>query len=404
MRWFWFATFTLICSLLSVFFRQPLILIGELFLIDLFITRKVKWFFWMKKSLKPFPGWLNLIIWLFVTIWIIRVLAIDSITIQSPAGKSQLQPGDYILVSKIHFGPRLPITYHRLSGLYPIKRGDLVTFNFPEGDSVMDGMGSFSYYSLKRKRESENDTLSKAIVRYRPVDRRDPEVNRCVGLPGDTIVIGQRRNYERRNYASLREPSYDYLVEVKNRQLPMDFLTRLGLSASEVQILPGLGYLMPLRADQISLVRQRPEVTTLTAYFMEPGRGDYNIFPHDARYPWNRDNFGPVIVPGKGDSIRLTLLNLCIYQRIIEVYEKNRLEVRQDQIFINGSPADTYAFKQDYFFVLGDSRHHSRDSRHWGFLPEDHIIGKPVLIWFSANRTAGQPFRIYWNRIFNTPV
>lgn len=135
---------------------------------------------------------------------------------------------------------------------------------------------------------------------------------------------------------------------------------------------------------------------------MEPGKGDYNIFPHDNRYPWNRDNFGPVIVPRKGDSIRLTLLNLCIYQRVIEVYEKNRLEVCQDQIFINGLPAVTYTFKKDYFFVLGDNRHHSRDSRHWGFLPEDHIIGKPVLIWFSANRTDGQPFRIYWNRIFNT--
>ncbi|TSA31354.1 MAG: S26 family signal peptidase [Porphyromonadaceae bacterium] len=368
--------------------------------------RKVKWFF--------------LIIWLLVTICIIRILAIDSIIIQSPACKPHLQPGDNILVSKIHYGPRLPITYHRFSGFTRIKRGDLLAFNFPEGDSAIRGIGSISYYSLKRKQESENDTLSKVSIQYRPIGRRDPEVSRCAGLPGDTIVIGQRRNYteegrnyteegrnyteEGRNYASLREPSYDYLVEVKNRQLPMEFLTRLGLGPSEVQILPGLGYLMPLRADQVSLVKQRPEVTALSAYLMEPGRGDYNIFPHDARYPWNRDNFGPVIVPGKGDSIRLTLLNLCIYQRVIEVYEKNHLEVRQDQIFINGSPSEHYTFKQDYYFVLGDNRHHSRDSRHWGFLPEDHIIGKPVLIWFSAKRTAGQPFRIYWNRIFNTPV
>ncbi|MCX6223959.1 MAG: S26 family signal peptidase [Bacteroidia bacterium] len=378
MRWFWFSTFTLICSLISVFFRQPLILIGELFVIELFITRKVKWFFWINKSAKPFPGWLSLLIWLLVTIWIIRVLAIDSITIQSPADKPQLQPGDNILISKIHYGPRLPITYHRLSGFSRIKQGDLVAFNFPEGDSVIDGIGSFSYYSLKRKRESENDTLSGAVAGYRPVDRRDPEISRCIGLPGDTILIGagvleDRRNYDRRNYASLQ--SYDYLVEVNSRPLPQEFLTGLGLSPSEVQILPGLGYLFPLRANQVELVRQRSEVAGVAAYFMDAGRGDYNIYPHDARYPWNRDNFGPVIVPRKGDSIRLTLLNLCIYQRIIEVY-----------------------------VVLGDNRHHSRDSRHWGFLPEDHIIGKPVLIWFSAKKTTGQPFRIYWNRIFKTPL
>ncbi len=392
MRWFWFATFTLICSLLSVFFRQPLILIGELFVIDLFITRKVKWLFWLPKSSKSFPGWLNLTLWLIVTIWIIRVLAVDSITIHSPACKPQIQPGDNILVSKVHFGPRMPFTYFRLSGLYQIKRGDLLAFNFPEGDSTLPGMGSISYYSMKRKGESENIVLPKTILQHHRIDRRTPEINRCKGLPGDTITIQSGPGVNL---------SYDYLVEVRDRQLPQDFLTRLGLGPSEVQILSGLGYLLPLRADQVSLVRQRPEVTSVSAYMMEPGKGDYNIFPHDARYPWNRDNFGPVIVPKKGDSIRLTLLNLCIYQRIIEAYEKNRLDVRQNQIFINGSLVETYTFKQNYYFVLGNSRHHSRDSRHWGFLPEDHIIGKPVLIWFSANRTSGQPFRIYWNRIFN---
>lgn len=413
MRWFWFVTFTLICSLLSVFFRQPLILIGELFLIDIFITRKIRWFFWISKSKKSgskaFPAWLNMMLWLLVTIWIIRVLAMDSITILSPAGKPLLQPGDNILVSKIHYGPRLPVTFQRWSGLYAVKRGDLLAFNFPEGDSVISGMGSSSYYSWKRKIESENDTLKKADVLYRPLYKRDPEVSRCIGLPGDTITL--RSGSPTPDFSlgvtpmhvTQQELSYDYLVEVKNQPLPQEFLARLGLSPSEVQILPGLGYLFPLRAGQVSLVRQRPEVVSLTPYFMEPGRGDYNIFPHDARYPWNRDNFGPVIVPRKGDSIRLTLLNLCIYQRVIEVYEKNRLEVRQGQIYIDGSPSETYTFKQDYFFVSGDNRHHSRDSRHWGFLPEDHIIGKPVLVWFSASRSAGQTFRISWNRIFNTP-
>jgi signal peptidase I len=360
MRWFWFATFTLICLLFSVFFRQPLILIGELVLVDIFITRKVRWFFWFPKTERRIPAWLNLAAWLVVTVWVIRVLAIDSITILNPACKPGILPGDNILISKIHFGPRLPsapfgiqLPYIRLqgiTGLATIQQGDLLAYHFPEGDSILPGMGSISYYSMKRKRESDHDTVSKGPVRFRKVECREPEISRCIGLPGDTVTISD------------------------------------GLSVSW-----STGFKTSDRGRPVSIDHLLEE------------RGDYNIFPHDAKYPWNRDNFGPVIVPAKGVSIRLTMLNLCIYQRIIEVYEKNRLEIVRDRIFINGSPADTYTFQQDCFFVLGDNRHHSRDSRHWGFLPEDHIIGKPVLIWLSANKSIGQPFRIHWNRIFKSP-
>jgi signal peptidase I len=405
MRWFWFATFTLICSLLSLFFKQPLLLIGEIFLIDIFLTQKIKWFFWLPKTLKRFPSWLNLLCWLTFTIWIIRLLAIDSITVVSVAGKPQLRPGDNVLISKIHFGPRLPgispdkgNPFFRLSGIpgiSSIKRGDFLAYNFPEGDSILEDLASISYYSWKRKNESENIALpNKEKIKYRSINRRSPEISRCIGLPGDTVQIPSSEGQ------SLLL-TYDYLVELKNEQLPMDLLNTLGLGASEIQIIPGLGYLVPLRAEQPAMVRIRPEVTAMTAHLLEAERGDYNIFPHDARYPWNRDNFGPVIVPRKGDSIRLTLLNLCIYQRIIEVYESNRLEIHNDQIFINGLPAGSYTFKQDYFFVLGDNRHHSRDSRHWGFLPENHIIGKPLLIWLSASKGPDKPLRIYWNRILN---
>jgi len=259
----------------------------------------------------------NLFFWLLIIIVVIRVLLIDSLRIDSQANEPELKTGDLILISKIHYGARLPFTTKRLSGLSHIKRGDLIAFNFPEGDSVVKGMESISYYAMKRKAEIENGAKPIGKVSYRPVYRRSPEVSRCLGIPGDTIMNN-----------------------------------------------PG---------------------------GMSPDQGDYNIFPHDARYPWNRDNFGPVIVPKKGDCIRLTLLNLCIYQRIIEVYERNRIEIRSGQIFISGSPVDTYTFKQDYYFVTGDNRLQSRDSRHWGFLPGDHIIGKPVIIWFSKS----------WNRIFN---
>lgn len=401
MRWFWFATFTLICSLLSVFLRQPLILIGELFIIDLFITRKIKWFSRLSRSRTTVPSWLNLIIWLIATVWVIRVLAIDSLTVLSPAGKPKVQPGDNVLVSKIHTGPRLPVKNFRLSGLAKVRRGDLLAFNFPEGDSIIQGMEPVSYYSLKRKSESENKPFQRDQARFRPISRRTPEINRCMGLPGDTVTICADTSGEMKcNYSSILV-SYDYLVEVKNSLLPPEFLSRLGLGPSEVQILPGLGYLLPLTADQVIMVRRRPETTAVSAYFQESGRGDYNIFPHNAAYPWNRDNFGPVVVPRKNDSVRLNMLNISLYRRIIEVYENNRLDIRNNQIYINGILADTYTFRQNYYFILGDSRHHSRDSRHWGFLPEDHIIGKPLFIWFSAYRNSGQPLRIYWNRILN---
>jgi signal peptidase I len=413
MRWFWFATFTLICSLLSVFYRQPLILIGELFVIDLFLTRKVKWFFWFPKITKPFPGWLHLVLWLLVTTWIIRILAIDSLSIISPASKPQIKPGDHVLVSKIHFGPRLPVSffgtslpYYRLGGLpgiSGIERGDLLAYNYPEGDSVFSGNTTTSYYSLKRKSESSAEKLPNSKILFRTVDHRRPEINRCIGIPGDTIKISARKDMPMSSRYHNNQVAYDYLVEVRNRQLPFDFLSKLDISPGEMQVMPGLGYLIPLRQDQYSMVIQRPEVTIATEFFLDNDRGDYNIFPHHAMYPWNRDNFGPVIVPRKGDNIKLTLQNLCIYKRIIEVYEKNQLEILRDSIFINGSPSDNYIVKQNYFFVLGDNRHHSRDSRHWGFLPEDHIIGKPVIIWFSILKPAGQTLKINWNRFFNTP-
>jgi signal peptidase I len=419
MRWLWFASFTLICSLLSVFFRQPLILIGEIILIDFFITRKVKWLFWLHQPIK-IPFWLNLILWLSLTTWFIRIFAFDSIVISSPANRPTLQPGDNILVSKIHFGPRLPRfplspAHVRLSGISCIRQGDWIAYNFPEGDTAYAALPNSSYHSLRRISESAGDTMPQGQLVFVPVSRRDPEVSRCIGLPGDTLAIRAGSAVALPSKGSLSDsveaPAleienglpllFDYLTEVNNSQLHPELIGSLGISPGEVRILPGLGYIVPLAADQVEGVRIRPEVSGITRYIQDPGNGDYNIFPHDARFPWNRDNFGPVIVPGKGDTISLTLLNINIYRRIIETYEQNRLEVSNTTIYINGTPATQYTVKQDYYFVLGDNRHHSRDSRHWGFLPESHIIGKPVLIWFSAGRITGQPPRIYWNRILN---
>jgi signal peptidase I len=370
-------------------------------------------------------------LWLIFTIFVLRFFVFDSMTVLNTGMRPVIDPGDNILISKLHFGPRLPITpinvplthhylpltrckpsyltavtlpAYRLKGLATINRGDLLAYNFPEGDSAICGVELISYYALKRKKEAEGDTITTAFLQFRPIDRREPEISRCVGLPGDTLVIQEAEltNGIYRDQQKARI-SIDYLVEVDNRQIPGDVFGKLELNQSEVQILPELGYLLPLLPEQIIELRQRPEVKAVNKYLIEPAKGDYNIFPHDYDFPWNRDNFGPVIVPRKGDMIKISPANLSFYRRIIEVYEKNEITLRGDSILINGWPTSTYQFKQDYYFVIGDNRHHSRDSRHWGFLPEDHIIGKPLFIWFSAIKTPGRNLTIHWNRILKFP-
>ncbi len=432
MRWFWFVSLVILTGLLALTLSQPLILVAIFILFDMLISRKVNWFFWIPERIKKIPGWINLLVWVLFTVTLLRFLVVDSITVLSPGMRPAMQTGDNILISKIHFGPRLPITplnfplthhylplsrckpsyirsvtlpYQRLSGFTDLKRGDLVAYNFPEGDSSICGAELISYYALSRKKENEGDSISKTFLRYRPLDRREPEVSRCIGLPGDTvsILLSKVKNQSYRDPLKARI-SFDYLIEVNNRQLPEKLLKRLDLAQSEIQIFPGLGYLIPLRPDQLIEFRQRPEVKAMSTFQIDPDKGDFNIFPHLSTFPWNRDNFGPVIVPGKGDIIKLSLVNLSFYRRIIEVYEKNNLKVEGDQILINNEVTTSYVFKQNYYFVLGDNRHHSRDSRHWGFLPEDHIIGKPILIWFSAMKAPDQSLKIKWNRIFTIPI
>ena len=427
MRILWFLSWSLLIFLLTFLTGLYLILIAELLVIDLFITRKINWRFWTKKRLSiSLP--VQLILWVILTTAILRTLVFESVTIMAPSMRPQLHRGDNILISKLNFGVRLPITpinmplthhylpfsrctpsyissiqlpYHRTRGIRTIRQGDLIAYNFPEGDSSMCGVETMSYYALNRKKKSELDTLNRLSLLYRPVDRREIEISRCIGLPGDTIRIREgRATVNGQPYHSPFPLSYDYLVEVDNVQLPQDFLEVLDLEQSEIRIFPGLGYSMPLHEEQLPYLRNRPEVKQYSLYLLDEDQPDYNIFPHSVMFPWNRDYFGAVIVPSRGDSVRLTHRNLPVYRRIIEVYEKNTLEVKNNTIFVNGNQASHYKFRMNYYFIAGDNRHHSRDSRHWGFLPEDHIIGQPLMIWFSARSAPGEKTRIHWDRIF----
>ncbi|MFO7616579.1 MAG: S26 family signal peptidase [Bacteroidales bacterium] len=432
MRWLWLLLSGLACCLTALFTRQPLVLLALVPLIDLFITRKVRWPLIARQSGKNGKGWIGLLAWAILTTLIIRLFILDSQFVGQDYSRSEVQRGDRVLISKVHFGPRLPITpLHipftsnylpfarekrsylerpslpplRLNGLRAIRRNELIAYNFPEGDSVIRGQEGSSYYALRRRALTAGELAAPLPApEYRPLDRRAVEVSRCKGLPGDTIVIRQGRVYINGALeGSGQRISFNHLVEGRiSDSLLNEISHRFGFSGMETTTYPGLGLLIPLRMDQQAELQQLLPAGARPV-LLHPGQGDYNIFPNDYRFPWNRDHFGPVILPGKGDSVRLTPLNLPFYERIIRVYENNSLEQSGNEIRINGVSSNYYTFRQNYYFVLGDNRHHSRDSRHWGFLPEDHVTGKPILIWFSGRKEANKTTWILWKRILKVP-
>ncbi len=429
-RWFWFATILLILLVIAISIGRWFLLLLALPIFDAMFTRFFNWELITPKVKIKIPFVISLLLWIIVSGFILRTFFIDSLAVMTPGMQPSLARGDHILSSKLHYGARLPITpinfplahhylpfsrcrksyttaieldYHRLRGTKKIQRGDLISYNFPEGDSVICGVETMSYYALKRLKESKGELVRKEFLHYRPIDRREMEISRCIGLPGDTIVIKQKEVRVNGKIASYGLVRYDYLVELSEGQLSRSFLAKLGLEQADITIFPELGYALPLFPDQVQLVASRPQVKSVTPYTISEGKGNLQIFPHTSKQLWNRDNFGPLIIPRKGMTVNLTIENLPFYKRIISNYEKSTLKVIDGVIFINGSPTNEYVIKQNYFFMLGDNRHHSRDSRHWGFLPEDHIIGKPLFIWLSLRNDVVNGFKPNWNRFFRLP-
>lgn len=429
-RWLWFITLLIILIVIAISIDRWIVLLLAIPFFDFLITRFLNWELITPKITFRFPLLLSLFLWILISGFILRIFVIDSLSVMNPGMQPSLVRGDHILISKLHYGARLPITplnfplshhylpfsrcmksystkielkYKRFGGLKNINRGDLISYNFPEGDSVICGVETMSFYALKRLKEARGDFVRRDFLHYRPVDRREMEISRCTGLPGDTIEIREKVVLVNGQEISEGLIRYDYLVEIDEGQLPRSFLNQLGLEQADITIFPDLGYALPLFPDQVAIVSSRPQVKSVTPYVQSPGKGNLQIFPHTANYLWNRDNFGPIIIPKKGMIVYLTLSNLPFYERIIHNYEKSKIDVVNNVIFINGKPTNEYIIKQNYFFVLGDNRHHSRDSRHWGFLPEDHIIGKPLYIWLSLRRDPVNGIKPEWNRFFKLP-
>ena len=411
-------------------------LFGLIPVFDHNVTRKVKWLFWKKEykegeKRNALLDWLDAIIFAVVVVTFINTFFFQAFKIPSSSMESSLYTGDHLFVSKLAYGPKLPQTpltipfthnvilgkesystliqndYRRLKGFGNVETGDYVVFGFPHGDTVLTKFPADDYYTVKRTIGREAAVRNYGPLKARPSDKKDHYVKRCVAVAGDTLKIVNGQVYVNSEPQEVWPGVQNsYTVITTGQRINPVLLDKIGINASELyydQSLPGYPA-MPLTAEMLKEVKGLSNVDTIEENIdMYPP--DYpdsylTIFPFSPDYKWTRDNFGPLWVPQKGQTVQLTLENLPLYERIITSYEGNELEIRNDRIYINGEEAQNYTFRQDYYFMMGDNRHNSLDSRYWGFVPEDHIVGKPALIWLSIDGNKKFPKNIRWRRFF----
>nr|WP_321355892.1 signal peptidase I [uncultured Draconibacterium sp.] len=434
-KWFKFITVGILYSLWVIWLGSYLWFLGLAIIFDIYITEKVHWAFWKKKN--PPNGkqtkvveWVDAIIFAVIAATFIRMFFIEAYTIPTSSMEKSMLVGDYLFVSKTAYGPKTPNTplsfpfvhntmpivggksyseaiqrpYKRLAGFTDIKNNDVVVFHFPEGDTVALGAPTRSYYQMVRdygRSRVWSDKRNFGDIIARPVDKRENYIKRCVGIPGDKIEIKMGQLYvndeAQKKFDGVQ---YNYLVETNGTAINPKALDRLHISEADRNTFSSKQYLLPLTEEAAGKIKEFANVTSVEKMLEEPGEWEHAIFPTDGRFPWNVDNFGPLTIPSKGETIDLTVDNLPIYERIIDIYEANDLEVNGDQIKINGEVATSYTFKMDYYWMMGDNRHNSADSRYWGFVPEDHVVGKAKFIWLSLDKDKGFPANIRFNRLF----
>ncbi len=367
------------------------------------------------RSLKPRTAtgeWVSSIAFAIIAATLVHTYFMQPYTIPTSSLEKSLLIGDFLFVSKFHYGARVPMTtvaapmvhdtlpfvkiksylnfpqlpYLRLPALQKIKRNDIVVFSWP-----VDTVEQFFKRTNRRIRK--------------PIDKKSNYVKRCVGVSGDSLEI--RDGYVYINGIKNELPDrarlqFFYETDTDGKALSVKSL-KSRYHVREGGRLQDGNYILNLSDEDAQLVSKNPTVKELRKRISPKGERE-EVFPNVASLNWNKDNFGPVYIPEAGKTVDLNLETLPFYKQIIIEYEKNSIEVSNGQIYLNGSsdPVSSYTFKQNYYWMMGDNRHNSEDSRYWGFVPFDHVVGKPVFIWFSWDSDGQGLAKVRWDRLFTT--
>lgn len=452
-RWVRFGIVTLIFILWVIWLGNPWVLLLLPLLFDIYITGYIPFTWWKKsksKVTRTVMSWVDAIVYALILVYLVFTFVGQNYEIPSSSLEKSLLVGDYLWVNKMAYGPRVPMTplhfplvqntfpvintksyiewpqwrYHRLKGLGNVKTGDIVVFNFPAGDTVATKMQNPDFYTLVKYFGRDvvmNNPGQFGEIVYRPVDRRENYVKRAVGLPGETLKIvngdifinGKKQpqptnvqfNYLFQTVRPLTDADWerykisrDDVAQALVQPDPAEAVnwTQAGFDLSALSASPI--YHLPLTAKAVEELKKSG---LLKALVREPAPAGEFLFPDGLSENWTRQDYGPVMIPRKGMTVKLTPENWPMYERVIRNYEYHTDSyVKDGRVYIDGKPADSYTFEMDYYFMMGDNRDCSLDSRYWGFVPEDHIVGKPmrVLISFDKDKSLFNG-GIRWNRI-----
>jgi signal peptidase I len=517
-KYFWFGLVTALYLLWVIWLGNYWWLLLEIVIIDLYLTKRVRWAFWKPKENKKYSKiqrktleWVDALIFAVIAASFIRIFFFEAFTIPTSSMEKTLLVGDYLFVSKVAYGPRVPMTplsfpfvhhtlpltkstpsyltwiqteYSRMIGWGDVQRDDMVVFNFPTGDTVVIQNQAQDYYDIIRiaayiMEENDkaylsnykNDTsvlekvktddyyyqlayyifdpntneahnaqmieaasvklkeldvefykskqtaadpldrlkthedymnMARLIVRetydliVRPIDKQENYIKRCVAVAGDTLEVKDGEVFVNgKPQKDIPTRQFNYRVQTDGTNIPERLLKEHQINKSDIRV-ENSTFIMPLTEGNLETFKNIQLVRSITKDSEVKGEPNFRIFPHNPQYNWNKDYFGPLYVPAKGATIKLDTKILPLYSRIIGYYEGNDLEVKDGKIFINGKETTEYTFKMDYYWMMGDNRDNSADARFWGFVPEDHIVGKAWLIWMSRDKEYGG---IRWNRI-----